>query len=229
VAGTITRRETLERAGDDAPFKCDLVEVRLDMVGPAFPNWRECCHGIENQGLPVLLTLRLEAEGGDWVLPDSERLPFLSEAIGALSAIDVEYRSPLASDLCLKAAGLGKTVVVSFHDFDGTPPRDELAEIVDGIRGLPSAVPKIVTMVRSPGDVDTLAALLASNREQPICVLGMGDMGQRTRTGFPAQGSCLTFGFIDGASAPGQLTANALVNALIETVPVYAEYKRRGA
>jgi len=225
VAGTITRHRTLEKAKDHAPFACDLIEVRLDRVGSALPGWLACCEGIERQGLPVLLTLRLKVEGGQWDLPDPERMPFLSDAIRVLSMIDVEYRSTLAAPLCSKAEKLGKTVVVSCHDFEGTPPLKELQDIVDGIRELPTAVPKIVTMVNSAGDVDTLAALLAANRQQPICVLGMGDAGRETRTAFPAMGSCLSYGFIDASSAPGQLTAGELVEALTATVPAYAAYR----
>lgn len=227
VVGTVTRHRTLQAVAKQGPDTCDLVEVRLDMVGSALPGWLACCEAIERQGLPVLLTLRLSAEGGRWDLPDAERMPLLSDAIRTLSLIDVEYRSTLTASLCDKARRLGKTVIVSFHDFARTPSLVELQEIVDGIRELPASVPKIVAMVQSPDDVTTLSALLDANREQPICVLGMGAAGQGTRTEFPARGSCLTYGFIDASSAPGQLTAGELVNALTTSVPAYAAHRQR--
>ena len=221
VVGTLTQAVTLTAPNLADVCAGDWVEIRLDMVGPETPDWLAHARRIEAAGWPVLLTLRLAAEGGQWQLPDEERIQLLTAAVQGLTAIDVEARSPLAVGLCRQAAALGKTVIVSFHDFSGTPPLSELQARVDAMRAFPSAIPKLVTTVKRPGDCETLAALLAANWQRPLCVLGMGALGAATRVDLPASGSCLTYGFLDAPSAPGQFSARDLVARLRARLPAY--------
>jgi len=221
VVGTLTRCESLETIGSNPEFPCDLVEVRLDMVGTETPGWLDTARRIEAAGYPVILTVRLAAEGGEWRLDDALRAPLYRQAIEALSVIDVELSSSLHADLCGRASELGKPAIISFHDFEQTPPLDNLQRTLERILEYPAAIPKIVTMVTCNKDIETLRLLLSWNTGRPICVLGMGSRGRGTRTSFPALGSCLTYGFIDAASAPGQFTAGELVTHLQDSMPAY--------
>jgi len=221
VVGTITQRDTLEELGADPQFPCDIVEVRLDMIGTEIPGWINATRNIEASGYPVILTIRLAVEGGNWSLNDALRAPLYKHAVEELSVIDVEFSSVLHADLCQRASEHGKPVIVSVHDFERTPPLEELQRILESILEHPSAIPKIVTMVTCNKDIETLRLLLSWNTGRPICVLGMGSRGRGTRTSFPALGSCLTYGFIDAASAPGQFTASELVAHLQESMPAY--------
>ncbi len=221
VVGTITRSETLLAADKDPQFTCDVVEVRLDMVGADVPGWLDAARRIEAAGYPVILTVRLSAEGGDWTKDDALRAPLYREAVTGLATVDVEFSSVLHRDLCARASEQGKPVIVSFHDFEGTPPLEELQRTLQGILEYANAIPKIVTMVTCNKDIETLRLLLSWNTGRPICVLGMGSRGRGTRTSFPALGSCLTYGFLDASSAPGQLTAAELAEHLQDGMPTY--------
>lgn len=221
VVGSISDRATLSMPACDLAARCDLAELRLDVLGTDTPDWLHTCQAWEASGLPVMVTVRLQGEGGKWHRADKDRRPFLESALDALSAVDVELNSDLSASLCAYAAQQRKTVIVSYHNFALTPSLADLRAIVARIRQLPHAVPKLAAMVTSEADIRILTELLQSELPQPICVIGMGPLGASTRTAFPALGSCLTYGHIDKSSAPGQLSAANLVDALRKTSPAY--------
>lgn len=225
VVGTVSRAETLLTLPPQPP-RADIVEVRLDLVGPAQPDWLEHCRAIEAAGRPVILTLRSTAEGGNCAVDDPRRIGIYSAALDALSTIDVEWNHPLRESLCRRAAERGKPVIVSYHDFQSTPSADDLEALLERMLAEPVAIPKIAAMVRDAADQDTLRRVLAVPRTRPVCLIGMGAVGADTRWQFPALGSCLTYGFIDASSAPGQWPADVLVDKLGALLPAYAAERR---
>jgi 3-dehydroquinate dehydratase-1 len=190
------------------------VEVRLDLIGSDTPDWLAECRAIEAAGKPVLLTLRSIAEGGKWAGPDQDRLPAITSALEALSCVDVEFLSGICGAVCDMASQRGKPVVVSYHNFQRTPALAELEDILGKMRGLPAAIPKLTTLVTRDADIEVLKTLLSKHRDKPLCVIGMGAMATETRVSFPRLGSCLTYGYIDATSAPGQLPAAELRSRL---------------
>lgn len=214
VVGSITTRKSLPGGGGVPEYPCDIVEVRLDMIGLDTPDWLAECRAIEAAGRPVLLTLRSAAEGGQWTARDEDRLPHILAALEALSSVDVELNSSICGAVCAKALQLGKPVVVSYHNFHHTPSLAELEEILGRMRQLPAAIPKLTTLVTGEADIGTLEALLAGHRDKPLCVIGMGPLATQTRVSFPRLGACLTYGYIDATSAPGQLPASELRSRL---------------
>ena len=78
---------------------------------------------------------------------------------------------------------------------------------------------KIAVMPRDIRDVSRLKAVcMQANDElpQPIIAISMGELGASTRTDAEAMGSCLSFGTAGQGSAPGQMDARALRQALEE-------------
>jgi len=57
---------------------------------------------------------------------------------------------------------------------------------------------------------------LSRRGKQPLCVIGMGNAWKQTRVSFPKLGSCLTYGYLDQPTAPGQVSAAELVRQLRE-------------
>lgn len=223
VAGTISHRHTLEEGPSGLIKLCNLVEVRLDEIGIYGPNWMSDCQVFEDAGLPVIVTMRLQAEGGKWTEADRARAPMMESALARISTIDIEFRSALCESLCSLAEEKDKYLIVSYHDFNGTPALSELQDVLFQIAQHPHALPKISTMVNTKDDIDVLKHLLDTKIHAPFCVIGMGSKGTRTRTAFPLLGSCLTYGYIDKPSAPGQLPSHQLVQHMRELVPEYNE------
>lgn len=200
---------------------CDIVECRLDTIGHQH-DWLSHCQRIQASGTPVILTVRHKSEGGSWTGSEQERAIILKSAPPHVSAIDIELKSHLFSQLSRYPAIAKTPLIVSFHDFEKTPRYDDLQKIVH--QAMPQAsVVKISTMVRTKADTDVLLKVLQQSSEVPLCIIGMGDLGSRTRADFPALGSCLTYGYLDKPNAPGQLSARALVDHLRTTLPTYNE------
>lgn len=219
VVGTLSSLESLNDFAAAQVDACDIVEVRLDEIGER-SAWLDGCKQIEALGMPVILTIRLDNEGGKWDKRDELRMPFFEEALKNLSAVDVEFDSKLVLKVCTLAKSLQKAVVISFHDFDKTPSFEELKKIAAKSAEHCSLV-KISTMARTNQDVLTLQKLLECDFGVPLCIIGMGTSATKTRIAFPSLGSCLTYGYLDTPSAPGQLSASTLNEQLRTILPDY--------
>jgi 3-dehydroquinate dehydratase-1 len=195
----------------------DIVEVRLDkMARPA--DWLKRCAALQSGGKPVLLTVRLRAEGGNWENDDEDRLEIYRQGLRELAAVDVELSSVICRAVAREAKRLKKASVISFHDFEKTPRLRELGEIVKKAHAIGS-VAKVSTMIKDESDVEVLRALLSQRWEKPLCVIGMGRAWSKTRIEFATLGSCLTYGYIDRPTAPGQMSAAELVRRLRRALP----------
>lgn len=209
VVGTIITADFLQRwSANPSALPCDLVELRVDGF-PEFSEWIRIGTQIEASGTPVFATIRLQREGGKWNRGDRERWPLLEPAIRQLSGADVELRSDLAKEVSELARELGKLGILSFHDFQKTPPRAELEEILNSAKAL-GGLGKIAATANQPEDVDLLRELLHRKWGTPVCIIGMGPHGRQTRLEFPCEGSCFTYGYLDTPGAPGQYSAAEL-------------------
>lgn len=122
--------------------------------------------------------------------------------------------------------GAGKILVVSFHDFDGTPALADLERIVDQAKERGADLVEITTNVRGVDDVRCLASLLISRADKDLVVIGMGRNGVVTRILFPALGSLMTFAAALGHhTAPGQLPYQEMFQTLRSLYPDYNEEK----
>ena len=211
VVGTIITADfLLGWSRDPTPLPCDLVELRLDGFSD-FTDWISIGKQIEHQGKPVLVTLRLKNEGGKWEGGDRERWRFLEVAIRSFSAVDVELRSELAPAVSELSGQLGKLSVFSHHDFDKTPPREELERLLTSALKF-GGIGKIAATAQTLEDVELLRSILQQRRALPICIIGMGPHGRETRLTFPLEGSCFTYGYLDTPGAPGQFSAQELTD-----------------
>jgi 3-dehydroquinate dehydratase I len=201
VVGTVSQAGTLAQL----PTKdCDIVELRLDLIGAA---------ALRPVDQPVIATIRLANEGGKWTQPDADRLPFFDTALQHYTAADIELRSAILDQVSVLAVRHQKALIISYHDFEGTPPLDELREVMSLAANYGTVV-KIATLTKSEGDVATLRALFQENCSAALCVLGMGPLGPQTRVEFPKLGSCFTYGYLDEPVAPGQPSARELMQQM---------------
>ena len=207
VVGTVSQAGTLEKLAAGSERQCDIVEIRLDLIDT--DHWLDHAKAIEAQGLPVLATLRLASEGGKWTRPDAERLPVLETALTHLTAVDIEFRSPLLEKVSAFAASRQKALIISYHDFERTPPVTELRQVIRKAANYGTVV-KIATLTQTEADLATLRELFTEQCSASVCLLGMGALGPVSRTLLPQLGSCLTYGYLDAPIAPGQVAASEL-------------------
>lgn len=207
IIGTISTLDALLDVPTLEAIPCDVVEVRLDQVG-VDGDWLAACKAIEDCGIPVLLTLRLAAEGGAWTGGDSARQSILTSALDVVSAIDLELQSVIVPDMAQRLAERGKSIVISFHDFETTPADSDIEATLGRMSAWPNAIAKAALMAHTQADVDRIAALLTIQRPVPTCLIAMGGDWADTRVTFPQNGSALTYAYLDTPSAPGQLSCS---------------------
>ena len=207
------------------PF--DLVEARVDLFeGQRLDDQAlESCQRLESTGTPVLVTIRSASQGGRFRDADPLRLVRFGEALQVASWADIEDDAPIAAEVGrLVAERPFGQLVVSHHDFAGTPPLPDLLAVIDRCHATsPGAIAKLATAVTCDEDRTVLRTLLA---QRPIrtAVIGMGDDGFRIE--LAAAGSRLAYGFVGAPTAPGQTSAETLHARLVAASPAYAA--RRG-
>lgn len=213
---------------DRAGAAYDAVEWRVDLFepftvaggsdpAPAVEALRHLANLLPDT--PVLATFRTSAEGGTADITPEAYLALIGAlaATGLAAAVDVEYRHPGAAEAIEAAHAHHVAVVASNHDFDGTPPVEEIIKRLEDMERAGADVAKIAVTPRSPADVVTLLA--ATERRHrvakiPLITMSMGTLGAVTRIGGGTFGSAATFATVGAASAPGQLPAAGVRAAL---------------
>ncbi len=209
IVGTVSTLAALRRVVRARSLPCDLVEVRLDAAGEETNQWLDALRATKSK-VPVLLTVRSAAEGGGWQGSEKDRAGAYDAGLSWATAIDIEIGSAIAKKVAGTARRRGRTVIGSFHDFKGTPTVSAMRKIVAKGIAAGADIVKIATRVRAASDIRRLLELLWTNPGVPLCLIGMGAKGRKTRVLFPLVGSCLAYGYIDRSAAPGQLSCREL-------------------
>jgi 3-dehydroquinate dehydratase type I len=182
------------------------AEMRLDYLEK--PDLRRLFRTLPG---PVIATNRAQAEGGRWTGSDADRLTLLEEALSfGVHALDVEFATDAAWRREL-FAGRGQTrLILSWHDFSGTPEDAELEQTFAAMLSQEADILKLVTQARTPEDNLRLLALIPRARAagKEIIAFCMGPLGKWSRVATVFLGGFLTFAPFNPqqASAPGQIT-----------------------
>ena len=204
----------------------DAVEFRLDLADDPLAQLA----GYDGK-LPIIATNRAAWEAGG-ASDETERLLTLETALeyDAVAAIDLECRAldgrvaaadtNTAREVRETARKAGVPVIASIHDFEATPPREELTELLDRAANA-GTVGKLATTAHDRGDaLDLLTATHhATAAGKTVATMGMGAAGQHTRAVAPIYGSKIGYAPVDAAdaTAPGQYplaTLREVVDAL---------------
>jgi len=193
---------------------CDVVELRLDLLELDTDELREA---IPVLGLPVLLTARHPAEGGQGTEDAAGRIAMLEPLLDLASLVDIELRSAMdMRSVLTKARNHGVGVLGSFHDFSATPGDDVLTGATEMAATLGFDAVKFATFLNGPEDLQRLMRLLTAKHRLPMSVMGMGSFGRVSRLVLAKLGSVLNYGFVGEANAPGQWPAARLKELLAE-------------
>lgn len=202
----------------------DLVELRVDLFEDTTLESLVDATRRAASVVPTLVTVRWASQGGAFRGEEEERLELYRALCPATHAIDVETEAPIRDAVLNEARSRGRPVILSFHDFEGTPELGVLHRCVDRALSAGGDVAKVATEVRSDTDTRILVRLLLERPNDPLIVLGMGEHGKKTRIFLPALGSLITFAAIAEATAPGQLD---LGESAAELSRFYPEYRAR--
>ncbi len=204
LCATVTAETTAElrtrRDEASSAEGADLVELRLDTVLDL-----DLDGALADRTCPVIVTCRPVRDGGHFTGSEEERHRILHRALGlGADWVDLEWRRGFET---LIKERQGRNIVLSLHDFDGTP--DDLGNRYQAMRATGAEVVKLAVRSRSAGDVVRLLRLGQAHRGERQVLIGMGPTGVPTRL-LPARfGSCWTYA--GEGVAPGQVCVAEMV------------------
>lgn len=185
----------------------DAIEFRMDLASTPRRALREYAGS-----LPVIATNRVEAEGGQ-ATESPNRYAALADALKqpAVTAIDIELQaleqSKHAQELADSARDTGTTIIVSSHDFTGTPGKQVLETQLDAAHEW-GDIAKLSVTANTYGDVLTILELTwtYSSNNKPVATMNMGEIGRHSRVLTPLYGSKIGYAPLStcGSTAPGQ-------------------------
>ena len=198
----------------------DFVELRMDLIvggdmKKLIDEIRRCSCSVK-----IIVTNRRsnDAQGGR-TAAEKKRISLLEKAVilGA-DYVDVELdadaalRKKLGS--VIKQHGNRTALIVSHHDFTGTPSEKALRDIFRACVREGAAIVKIATFARNAVDNVKVLSLLpyGKRRNRETIAFCMGQKGRISRVVAPFLGCYLTFASLEkGAeSAPGQFTVQEM-------------------
>ncbi len=188
-----------------------FFEFRLDYLPNPDQGFRAISDFLSAQpDCAILATCRRHQNHGRFNGSIDEQIRVLNAAIDAgAQAVDVEVETAENISAHLDEIRGKTTLVVSFHDFGGTPALDSLVRRMSRI---PADAYKIVTTARKPSDNFRILNLTKTFNKLNLIVLAMGEIGFPTRVLSTAFGGVYTYAAPNSAegTATGQVSARTL-------------------
>jgi 3-dehydroquinate dehydratase/shikimate dehydrogenase len=198
---TVTGRtvQAIVRAREAAEAEADLVELRLDMM-----DRPDAAAALAGRRTRAIVTCRPVRVGGHFEGSDEERLRILREAHAlGTDYIDVDFDAPCEPIISERQ---GRGVIVSKHDFTGTPT--DIPNLLAAMRRTGAEIVKLATATETLSDLIPL--LKAATSEQPTILIGMGASGVVSRILAARFRSRWTYA--GDAVAPGQLSVRRMLH-----------------
>lgn len=184
----------------------DILELRIDLLED---DARPVLLEIKKTGLPVIITNRMKQEGGAWTGCEDERIRTLISLLPEADAVDIELCAKDRNLVVNKAREAGKTIIISKHDFQKTPDTNIMRRIISDSIDAGADIAKLAVMPESFDDVLRLLDVTL-HAKAVVCTIAMGEKGRHSRIIAPVYGSVMTYGYVEKATAPGQLRVDEL-------------------
>lgn len=201
--------------------QADLVEWRVDFyqdhdIQSALEIIRE-----QIGERPLIFTFRTIREGGQKDITDQEYLSLNEKAMmsGLIDLVDIELKlqAVIRNPLIAKAKQQGVATIISNHDFEKTPAKEEMINRLKEAELVGASIAKLAVTPNSSTDV--LSLLTVTNKMKdiikiPLVTMSMGGLGMVSRLAGEVFGSSITFGTAGKISAPGQIEQATLSTVL---------------
>jgi len=187
----------------------EIAEIRMEGMNVTVEDIRT----ILSQPLTLMATCR------PGIMEDGQRRDLLINAIEAGARyVDIEagsdsrYRQAIVD----RARACGCQVIMSFHDYNKTPPLKTLKQIISLCFAEGADIAKIACKVHSERDNIRLLGLLDREKSGELVVIGMGEQGRITRIVAPLLGSPFTYASLaEGKeTGSGQVSKGKLENIM---------------
>lgn len=198
-------------------YPIDIVEWRIDLYQDIRGS-SKILHALQQireklTNYPLICTFRTTCEGGNRVISSSDYVKLNTYIItsGQIDIIDIELSQ--GEEAITNYIALAKKhdvkVLLSHHDFHGTPTKKEIIRYMLEMQNLGCDIAKIAVTPKTKMDVLTLLDATATMHEEhatiPLVTISMHEKGKISRFTGELFGSSMTFGHIKNTSAPGQI------------------------
>jgi len=190
----------------------DYVEIRFDFVQP--DQLQAAIDSVIDIKSKAVFTLRSKAQGGKFDGSEQERIEWLRKMAGQKPMlVDVELDAIRQNDeLADFFDGQKIPILVSWHDFQQTPPSDKIADLLSEMRIYSNYV-KVVTTAKSVQDSLRLLEIYENAIGLHPIIFAMGEAGVVSRILCTIVGNApFTYASLETAVAPGQLTVKQMKN-----------------
>lgn len=191
-------------------LRADYVEIRFDFLKPEqFQPAIDAAKSIKGR---AIFTLRSKDQGGKFSGSEQDRIKGLHKlAEQKPMLLDVELHTLQENDQLADFLESQKApLLVSWHDFQKTPPNDRLADVLSEMRIYSNYV-KMVTTAKDVGDSLRLLELYETATGLHSIFFAMGEAGVLSRVLCTVIGNApFTYASLEKAVAPGQLTVRQL-------------------
>jgi 3-dehydroquinate dehydratase-1 len=150
-------------------------------------------------------------------MDEADRLEILTTAIvSGADYVDIEVESDrsVLNEIIGSARTHDTAIIISYHNFEGTPGLTELEQIVNDCRNAGADVVKLACQVNHTRDLQNLFKLY--RRDLRMVIIGMGEKGVISRIAAPMLGAEFTFAAPETGkeTAPGQISKDKLLSII---------------
>lgn len=187
---------------EKAQAMTDLIELRVDYLENI--NSKMLCYIAKQIKKKVILCCRAKCNNGNF----TGTLEAQNQILQTGNDLKFDYLDidlAVANKIVIQRKKARK--IISYHNFQNTPPLATLINIAHEMRDFSPDILKFSVMTNQSEDVNILFRFLLNKEpSENLIILGMGKQGKITRLLAPLFGSYLTFASIDkSSSAPGQI------------------------
>ncbi|MBR6002256.1 MAG: 3-phosphoshikimate 1-carboxyvinyltransferase [Bacteroidales bacterium] len=192
----------------------EMAEIRLDRCPLSEDGIEELFSATD---VPLIATCRLAEDA----LAERKILRAISSG-AAFADIEIEVPAVTLKRIRSACREWGTRLIISFHDFNGTPSAQELERVLATALSSGADIVKIVTTALSQGDLETLYGLYGKAPEGRLIAFAMGQEGKPSRLECLAHGAPFTYAALSEgeAAAPGQWPFALMKKALYGGSPV---------
>ena len=171
---------------------------------------------------PVIFTIRTNRDMEDFEISDEAYAAAVSYAVGQGLGDIIDIEQSRGAALVIRLVNLareyGIRTIVSKHLAKRTPAEADIINTLQDMQYAGADIVKFAVMPQTKADVMSLlnATYRYSSEPEsvPVITMSMGRLGVLSRISGSLTGSCLTFGTVGAASAPGQIDCEELSRIL---------------
>lgn len=188
-------------------FGANYIEIRFDFLD--LSDMEEALKIAENIREKAVFTLRTPREGGKFKGNNNDRIEWLKKlAMAKPMLLDIEYSTIQSNDDLANYCKTQKIpVLLSWHDFEKTPPKDQLKYMLEKMRVYSNHIKMVTTAINIVDALRILDLLYENTAESNLIAFSMGEAGIISRIMCTIVGrSPFTYAALEESTAPGQLT-----------------------